>query len=973
MGRPVALVALSVCAALTAQATGAVAASDPDREWVTLTTEHFAVHTYDDGIELARLVALYSEEARATMADLLGWTPAERVQVLVIDDGDAANGFATIMPFDRVTILAFPPEADSALGDYDDWLRLLVFHEYAHIAHLDNARGIPEAINAVLGKVLKPNQSVPRWFSEGLATWVETLVSQGGRVGASRFEMMLRAAALANRLPPLDALTGTPLQQPRGSSWYLYGSYLIDWIVRHTDPEAMKRYATAYGERLVPYALNIVSKQTTGRTLGDWYDGLTADIQRRAVETRAHLRSEGLVEGRRLTTGGELKLRPQFTPAGDLLLVEADGHRPGHLVRRTLVPGSEPEDILLCQGGCSGFALTLDGRDVVMSTARPYRQVNSYSDLRRFTLGARLDRQTGRMLTRGARARDPAMAADGRSVWAVVARWGDTWLERFDVVTGDGLGRWDPPGRARLDAPAPHPDGRRLFASMHHGGNRDLVEIDLATGGWRRLTAGSSIELDLHVTRDGRWLTYSSDATGIYNIYARDVSGQPDTDGRTFRLTHVVTGAFQPTVSWDSATLVYVGWTVDGHDLWTLPFRPEAGLPVPLPDPRSLRSAPRPMEAEVSGPTPYQPLPTMLPRSWMPTLLADSTGVGRVGLTLTGRDVTGRLGASVSAEWDVVRSDLTAAASFSVGLGYPDLAFSVGRYTWDRSSSFADDDHAYREEVFYGSVDASIHVPSVYIPVTLSASYTASLDRAARAAAVEHSPDSFEPFIPAEGFDASLTLSWSLSDTESAPLGVAPVDGTSASMSFRLKHPYIGSRRTIWTLRYRVRHYLSMPWADDHVLALGLRGGWSGGDEDRAETFGLGGPPSQDLLTSLINLTQVGSTWLRGFAPSAFSGTAFHHLTGEYRLPILRVRRGVDTLPIFVRDLAFAAFGDVGVIGEAPLSHEAWRDVHVGLGAELRVTTDILFSVPLRFRLGYAHGFGARGEDQVYLLMAPDP
>ena len=323
----------------------------------------------------------------------------------------------------------------------------------------------------------------------------------------------------------------------------------------------------------------------------------------------------------------------------------------------------------------------------------------------------------------------------------------------------------------------------------------------------------------------------------------------------------------------------------------------------------------------------------MLPRSWMPTILADSTGVGRVGLTLSGRDVSGRLSATVSAEWDVVRSDLTAYAGFYVGLGVPDLSFSVGRYAWDRYSSFADEDHPYREEVFYGSVDASVRIPSVFIPVTLSASYTASLDRAAEAATVDHSPDSFEPFIPSEGFDASMTLSWRISDTESAPFAVSPVDGTKATMSLRLKHPYIGSRRTSWTLRYRVRHYLLMPWADDHVLALGLRGGWAGGEEDHQEPFGLGGAPAQDLLTSLINLTQAGSTWLRGFAPNAFSGTAFHHATAEYRLPILRLRRGVDTLPIFVRDVAFAAFTDVGVIGDAPLAADAWRDVHLGLGA----------------------------------------
>ena len=36
------------------------------------------------------------------------------------------------------------------------------------------AEGLPQLINDTLGKTLKPNQALPRWFTEGVATWVET-------------------------------------------------------------------------------------------------------------------------------------------------------------------------------------------------------------------------------------------------------------------------------------------------------------------------------------------------------------------------------------------------------------------------------------------------------------------------------------------------------------------------------------------------------------------------------------------------------------------------------------------------------------------------------------------------------------------------------------------------------------------------------------------------------------------------------
>lgn len=963
-----------LCAGIL-QAPEAHAGSDPARDWITLETEHFDVHTYDEGLELAREVAGFCEEAWLKLNPLLGWEPGERVQVVVVDDVDSSNGFASVMPYNKITILAFPPPAHSDLGDYDDWLRLLVFHEYAHIVHLDNADEVPEAFNTLFGKILKPNQSLPRWFTEGLATWVETATTGGGRVGSSRFEMVLRAGALADELLSIEQLTGAPLVLPRGTSWYLYGSYVIDHIVRNVGAKAMRDYITAYGRRLIPYGMNILARQYLGgKDLRQWFDEMLADVRARAEAVRDRVMAAGLLQGKPETTGGEFKSHPQFTRDGrHVVYVLSNGYEETRLV---VAPADDLDDvteIMRCDGGCGRFDITRDGRSVVLSTSRPHRRVNRYRELIIVPLKPGLGRKPGRQLTQAGRTRDPEVAPRGRAIWTVRSAWGRTWLESFSRVDGRSLRRWDPPGRSRMDTPHAHPDGHRLFASMHSGGSRDLIEIDLRTGDWRRLTEGASLELDLELSEDGRWLVYSSDADGVYDIYARDVSGDKARDGRTFRLTRVLTGAFEPALSPRGDRLLYVGWTWEGEEIYSQPFDPEAGVPVEDPDPRQLRQAPARFETEISEPDDYNPVASLLPRSWLPTVSADTTGLGFVGLVLTGTDASSRLTASIGAELDVARLDLSAWASLQIGLGFPDITVSLGRYSWDRFAFFGDKRVPYREEVVYGTVEADVPMPDAAVSMNFSALLTAEWRRGLGKTSVQHSPDSYHPFIPKEGLRAAFRLSWSFDDTESHTYDVGPSSGGSGKISLRVSLPELGALKNRYELTWRFKRYLRMPWLAGHSLLLSIRGGIAGGSPEDIETFNLGGVPEQDLVTAIVNQSHANAIWLRGFAPGAFSGTHHHLATVEYRFPLWRARSGIDTLPVFFRDLSMAVFTDVGLIWRGEATGGVFNGTRVGIGAELRMVTDLLFGVPARFRLGYAHGFGRKGLDAVYFIMAPDP
>ena len=60
-----------------------------------------------------------------------------RVQVILVDQNDQSNGWATPLPYNTIEISAATPAADSGIGNVDDWLRLVFTHEYTHIVHLE--------------------------------------------------------------------------------------------------------------------------------------------------------------------------------------------------------------------------------------------------------------------------------------------------------------------------------------------------------------------------------------------------------------------------------------------------------------------------------------------------------------------------------------------------------------------------------------------------------------------------------------------------------------------------------------------------------------------------------------------------------------------------------------------------------------------------------------------------------------------
>ena len=278
---------------------------DLARRWQTVQSEHFEVNYPEPLALVARRVLAVAETANAKLVPIFGHQPKKRVQIVLNDDTDGANGNATPLNYNVIRLFVSAPDDLSVLGDFDDWLTILVTHEHSHILHLDNIGGLPRIVNEILGKVWAPNVLLPRWMTEGIATYLESAETAGGRLRSTQFEMYMRTAVLENNLLHFDTLNNRTDYWPHGDIWYLYGSRFIEWLVEQYGEEIILEMTQWYGRRAIPYSVNRMGKRLTGNTFGELYELWIDDMRRRYGEIEDAVRSQGMTNARRITFRGE--------------------------------------------------------------------------------------------------------------------------------------------------------------------------------------------------------------------------------------------------------------------------------------------------------------------------------------------------------------------------------------------------------------------------------------------------------------------------------------------------------------------------------------------------------------------------------------------------------------------------------------------------------------------------------------------
>lgn len=943
--RPIARLATSL--ALLAAAADVRAASfiDPVYRFRTLTTAHFSIHFHQGEDRLAGRLAVIAEDVWRRLARPLGSTPPRHTHVVLVDQTENANGFATPVPYNTILVTAAWPRASEFVGKTEDWLRLVFTHEFTHIVHLDRSVGWAKYVRGVFGRMplAFPNLFLPRWHVEGLATYEESQLTGAGRLHAGDFRAVATEAARAGKVEPLDRVNGGLTDWPGGLGAYVYGVGFHEYLAQRFGEASFARLADATARR-APFVASRAFREVYGESLGDLWRAYQASVV-------SGLTAPAPDEARRLTRHGFSVTGPRFDtsvcagcPSRVVYSVRTPHDFPA--LYELVDDGSPPKPVATRYLG-STSAVTADR--IYFDQQELRRSTGLYSDL------YRLERATGEVarLTTEARILDPDLSPDGRTLVAVQDRPGQRDLVLVDVGSAFRQTNVESAFRrtilvaepeTQFNAPRWSPDGRTIAVERHApGGESEIVAVDVADGRVRVIAAQAGVRFVTPAWRpDGRGVVAAADfGDGPFNLYEAPLDGPR----RLRQLTRTAGGATWPDVSPDGTRIVFVGYTADGFDLFEMPYpREQTGVTIAA-DPYVRATTGAADLAPTFRLARYNPLQTLRPTSWTPTMEGDRHTL-RLGFATSGVDVLGYHAYSASANWQAIApaggiTPNRAAPDWQAYYQYdrwrPTLWASASTNTSFFAGPPSDDGTPATATLREREIEGGIALPFRRIRVSHVAlmSFVGGANEFTRRDGVTTS------------HRAAWRAAWSLSSSRRYGYSISQEDGVAIGVTSEIAREALGSSADASAATADARIYVS-PFAQHQVLALRLAGGWSTGDPTVRRAFHLGGSqPNTDTLS----FGRQAISLLRGFQSDTFAGSRVALFNTEYRWPLAHPQRGFGTWPFFLRAAHAAVFTDVGHAWTRAFSAS---DLKASAGAEASFDMTVAYAFPLTVTIGAA-------------------
>jgi hypothetical protein len=935
----------------------------PFAKYETFETPHFIL-TFEIGLDdYARRAAFRAEAAHALLARAYGSTPRGKIRIVIVDQGDVFNGAATPLPSNRVIAFAHTPVEGDAFFT-DDPIELLATHELAHIFHLDQARRGWRVLRGMFGRgeLTFPHLFDGDYLIEGLATFYESRLTDGGRVRGTQFPETLRAALLETGGPHLDEAESDPGAWPLDRH-YVFGSLFLDHLASQhgseTTPTWMARRAGSFR--------SIVSR---GAGVGDLFGGKSLSQEWRAwiaaerdeaMQLRDRLRATppGLAETRRVCDLAHFTAFPRASPEGSRIAFVATDEGRAPL-------GLYVADLQACNArriarvdGSHPFAWLPNGRAIVFSQFVLVDNARVFSDL------YRVDIPSGTMtrLTRSARLAAPDVHPDGRTIVALQYDVNRSRLVTVDSESGKVAALTEFSNAVAWGPARWSPDGMRLAAvRFTRGSGFDLVLLAADGRVLQSLTDDRAIEgvpeWDPSVPAGMRRLFFTSDRTGVRELYALELEG--DAIAHLYLAARVATGIHEvtavpmpgDTIAPDArsgrTTIVAMVTHADGRHLERFEIDRETWVAAPVPaaeyarrpgDPEAL-----PTLVEPTTTTSYTPARDLLPTGWSPVFeTVEELGFFAGGET-GGVDVIGRHVWQANAAYGPDGRTM-GSASYAYRRFPHALLFGQFSSTWRLEQRIESEAGELLRLERKRSAAAGVVLPWTTLRQTTRLSTSFQIEDRYRENIGDTGAVSSAGPVQQEPTLVGGALGLTFGNVQAGLRSISVQDGVRMSGSIDYLKATTGARWRsgwdVWVSAYR--SFPSWTTAGRPVFAATARIA-----EQRGPAAGrltAGGLGAASILEAADSDFEV-----RGYPPGFIAARALWSARTEMRLPIARVSRGLGALPLYLRGFSGSWFVDSA--GAASQVDQLGPPQLLSTGAELSSDITLFSFVPIRIRTG---------------------
>ncbi len=217
-------------------------------DWRYIKDKRFTIY-YPQGQYLYAKYTLNSLKEYASKIDNI--TSNERnqkVNIVLEDTGEYHNGLANPIE-NKLRLFLNSPSTNNNFTS-QDWLNMLVIHEYTHHSHLTSTDKTPLLLSKIFGNILSPNLYSPMWMIEGITVRNESYFSPYiGRLNNGYYteviQTQLRDDKFQNHITANYYLEDFPL-----GNYYIYGGAFVKWLSDIYGEEQLTRFYNNYGSNL---------------------------------------------------------------------------------------------------------------------------------------------------------------------------------------------------------------------------------------------------------------------------------------------------------------------------------------------------------------------------------------------------------------------------------------------------------------------------------------------------------------------------------------------------------------------------------------------------------------------------------------------------------------------------------------------------------------------------------------------------